>query len=78
MSVRASRDPADSATVVTSQEVRDGRVDDHRRWQGKTDRAVRAFDEGRSLSAGVPTQEVLSGGTPTEDVVTVFALATAG
>jgi len=45
MGVSAIRAPAgDGATVVTSQKVRAGRDDDYRRWQERTNRAVRAFD----------------------------------
>jgi antibiotic biosynthesis monooxygenase (ABM) superfamily enzyme len=40
MGVRATG----SATVVTSQKVREGRDEDYRRWQEKTNRVVRDFD----------------------------------
>ncbi|MEU4213260.1 antibiotic biosynthesis monooxygenase [Streptomyces sp. NPDC026206] len=45
MSPRASRDSAaENATVVTSQKVRAGHVDEYRRWQNRTNEAARAFD----------------------------------
>lgn len=45
MSTRASRAPVgDSATVVTSQKVRDGHDEEYRLWQEKTNRVVRDFD----------------------------------
>ncbi|HWM35905.1 MAG TPA: antibiotic biosynthesis monooxygenase [Streptomyces sp.] len=45
MSSRASRDStAESATVVTSQEVRTDRVEEYRRWQDRTNEAAREFD----------------------------------
>ncbi|MBB4893476.1 hypothetical protein FHS39_002507 [Streptomyces olivoverticillatus] len=45
MSPRASRDStAESATVVTSQKVREGRVDEYRRWQSRTNEAARGFE----------------------------------
>lgn len=45
MSTHASRDSAaDSATVVTSQKVRTGRVDEYQRWQDRTNDAARGFD----------------------------------
>ncbi|MEU9497185.1 antibiotic biosynthesis monooxygenase [Streptomyces sp. NPDC048196] len=45
MSARASRDSsADIATVVTSQKVREGRADEYRRWQDRTNHAAREFE----------------------------------
>lgn len=45
MSAHASRDSAaESATVVTSQKVRTGRVDEYRRWQERANDAARRFD----------------------------------
>jgi uncharacterized protein len=44
VSARASRDStADSATVVTSQKVRAGHVDEYQRWQAETNEAAREF-----------------------------------
>jgi antibiotic biosynthesis monooxygenase (ABM) superfamily enzyme len=45
MGARASRSPGgDSATVVISQRVRAGRVDDYKRWQEKTNQVARSFE----------------------------------
>ncbi|MFC5144951.1 hypothetical protein [Streptomyces aureoversilis] len=45
MSPRASRDStAENATVVTSQKVRAGHVDEYQRWQNRTNEAAREFD----------------------------------
>ncbi|MEU5018923.1 antibiotic biosynthesis monooxygenase [Streptomyces angustmyceticus] len=45
MSARASRgSAADSATVVTSQKVREGRTDEYQRWQDRTNQAAREFE----------------------------------
>ncbi|MFI1253027.1 antibiotic biosynthesis monooxygenase [Streptomyces netropsis] len=45
MSPRASRDSAaENATVVTSQKVRAGRVDEYQRWQTRTNEAAREFE----------------------------------
>jgi uncharacterized protein len=60
MGDRASRASGlDSATVVTSQKVREGLDDDYRRWQEKTDRVVRGFDgfEGTELYPPDPKEE---------------------
>ncbi|MFF3458423.1 antibiotic biosynthesis monooxygenase [Streptomyces sp. NPDC002730] len=45
MGVAASRVPGgDGATVVTSQKVREGRVDAYKRWQEKTNHVAEGFD----------------------------------
>ncbi|MEU8997631.1 antibiotic biosynthesis monooxygenase [Streptomyces caniferus] len=45
MSARASRgSAADHATVVTSQKVREGRIDEYQRWQDRTNQAAREFE----------------------------------
>ncbi|WP_231977008.1 antibiotic biosynthesis monooxygenase [Streptomyces sp. 2323.1] len=45
MSPRASRgSAAENATVVTSQKVREGRMDEYQRWQDKANGAAREFD----------------------------------
>ncbi|MEU3923384.1 antibiotic biosynthesis monooxygenase [Streptomyces sp. NPDC029004] len=52
MGVTASRVPGgDGATVVTSQKVREGRVDAYKRWQEKTNHVAEGFDgfEGAEL-----------------------------
>lgn len=73
MSPRASRDSAaDHATVVTSQKVRPGHVDEYQRWQNRTNEAAREFD-------GFEGSEVYPPGADSENEwVTVFRFSGIG
>ncbi|MFI2074261.1 MULTISPECIES: antibiotic biosynthesis monooxygenase [Streptomyces] len=73
MSPRASRDSAaEIATVVTSQKVRPGHVDEYQRWQNRTNDAAREFE-------GFEGSEVYPPGAGSENEwVTVFRFSGIG